>query len=406
MAARLSYLPALGRSSSTSACGCGAGVERGGVGAGELAVAQRVAAVGDLQRGKVVGDKQDRGVSLVRDRAEQLHDLAAARAVEVPGRLVGEDQPWLAREHACDRDSLALAAGHFRWRVADPLAEPDSLEPWLRALLRLAHPHAADEQLACGVLERRGSRHQPESLVDEADIPQLVFADLPLGQGGEVAPVVADRAAVRLQERGDHQQQGRLAGAARAVQGDHFARVDSQRQAVHGVDLFACAPVALDDVRELQHGCGYLLAAWVRSGAHALTVRLAASCSWTTGASSGGLQLAVQLAAGQRQRAVGAREAGRLADAHQHGDALVGEAAKQRQDAIAFEDVHAKRGLVDHEQLWLVHERAGDPDEHRLGDVELARLERRAVRCVGSLERLVRAGACRRPVGCRASAGR
>ena len=42
---------------------------------------------------------------------QQREDLGAALAVEVAGRLVGEDQSRLVDERACDRDSLSLTAG-------------------------------------------------------------------------------------------------------------------------------------------------------------------------------------------------------------------------------------------------------------------------------------------------------
>jgi hypothetical protein len=60
----------------------------------------------------VRGDQ--RRAALAAHQAEELPEHGVRGVlVEVPGRLVGEDQRRLVRERACNRDSLLLAAGQL-----------------------------------------------------------------------------------------------------------------------------------------------------------------------------------------------------------------------------------------------------------------------------------------------------
>ena len=75
----------------------------------------------------VVGDEDDRparGVELVEER----HDLGAGVAVEVAGRLVGEDERRLGDERPGDGDALLLAAGQLGRLVVEAVAQAEPLE--------------------------------------------------------------------------------------------------------------------------------------------------------------------------------------------------------------------------------------------------------------------------------------
>mgnify|MGYP003693927317 CR=1 FL=1 len=57
-----------------------------------------------------------------------LHDLVAHLAVEVPGGLVGEQDPRIADDALAMAHALLLAARELRREVMDPRAEPDAIE--------------------------------------------------------------------------------------------------------------------------------------------------------------------------------------------------------------------------------------------------------------------------------------
>jgi len=70
----------------------------------------------------VVGDNDDAGLPLVRDLAEEVHDLAASDAVEGGGGLVGQHEGGLVGQGAGDGDALLLAAGELGGIRVGPVA--------------------------------------------------------------------------------------------------------------------------------------------------------------------------------------------------------------------------------------------------------------------------------------------
>ena len=89
------------------------------------------------------------------DLLEEVHDLARHQRVEVPGRLVREDQARVAREDARDGDALLLAARELRGEVAQARGEPDELHGPLDPLLPLARPAGAGSGAARRRCRRR-----------------------------------------------------------------------------------------------------------------------------------------------------------------------------------------------------------------------------------------------------------
>ena len=68
------------------------------------------AGVGHRRELGVVGHEHERGAAAGVDRAQQIHDVAAVRGVEVPGRFVGEDDLGVVGQRARERHALLLAA--------------------------------------------------------------------------------------------------------------------------------------------------------------------------------------------------------------------------------------------------------------------------------------------------------
>ena len=138
--------------------------------ADDLPVAQVDLPVGGRGDLGVVGDEDDRpagGVELV----EEAHDVRAGVAVEVAGRLVGQDERRLRDERPGDRDPLLLAAGQLGRLVVEPVAQPEPLERGLRPGGPLAARDALVQQRRRDVVERRRPRQQVVRLEDEPDRP-------------------------------------------------------------------------------------------------------------------------------------------------------------------------------------------------------------------------------------------
>src|SRR4028119_128662 len=92
----------------------------------DLAVPQLDLPPGMLRDVGLVGDQDDR-VALGVELVEQRHDLGRGRRVEVPGRLVGEQDGRLVDQGAGHGHALALAAGQLVGVVVHARAEPHPL---------------------------------------------------------------------------------------------------------------------------------------------------------------------------------------------------------------------------------------------------------------------------------------
>ena len=68
---------------------------------------------GALGGQRVVGDHDDRLLEFAVELFEQLEDLAAGGAVEIAGRLVGDQQVGVGDDGPGDGDALLLAAGEL-----------------------------------------------------------------------------------------------------------------------------------------------------------------------------------------------------------------------------------------------------------------------------------------------------
>ena len=117
---------------------------------------------------RIVRHEHQRRLARAVDVEQQLDDLVAGGAVEIAGRLVGEQDRRIVRQRARDRDALLLAARELRrivmaalGRARPPRAAPSRAPRGLR--------HAGDLHRHQDVLERGQRRQQVEELEDEAD---------------------------------------------------------------------------------------------------------------------------------------------------------------------------------------------------------------------------------------------
>src|ERR687883_203818 len=75
----------------------------------------------------VVGDHEDRRPRAV-DAVEELHDPDGRVGVEVPGRLVADEERRVVHERPRDRDALLLAARELVRKRLHLAREPDETE--------------------------------------------------------------------------------------------------------------------------------------------------------------------------------------------------------------------------------------------------------------------------------------
>ena len=102
--------------------------------------------------------------------AQQVHHRFAIRGVQVSGRLIREQNGWIAAQGASHRDALLLTAGELRRIVLHAMRHADALQRLMHALLALRAGHAAIGERQLDVLIHRQIADQVERLEDEADL--------------------------------------------------------------------------------------------------------------------------------------------------------------------------------------------------------------------------------------------
>ena len=141
---------------------------------------------------------------------QERDDLAARPRVEVPGRLVGEDDHGSLRDRARDRHPLALPAGHLLRPVLESMPEPDALERERRRLASLPRRGAGVEHPAGDVLDRRHRVLKVKALEHEPDLVRPQPGELGVRGVDHVVAGDLDGALGRALERAEHGQHRRL----------------------------------------------------------------------------------------------------------------------------------------------------------------------------------------------------
>jgi hypothetical protein len=137
----------------------------------------------------VVGDDDDGRSEAGVDVANQGQDLFACAGVEIPGRLVGEEDRRVDRQGARDGDALALAAGELVGEMLKPVFELDEAEKLARAVVDVLARPAAQVQRQADVLDRGERRQQVEELEDEAILSRRIRVNV-VGQALSASPSV------------------------------------------------------------------------------------------------------------------------------------------------------------------------------------------------------------------------
>ncbi len=192
---------------------------------------------------------QDDGLPVLEELLEEREDLFARGAVEVTGRLVGEEDAGRVHQRAGDRDALPLAAGELVRPVLHAVGEADASERVRGLYPSILCPETRVDQRQLDIIERRGAGQQVEGLKDEADLlvsdaGELVVVEV--GHPMAVEPVLPGGRAV---EAADQIHQGGLARSRRPHHRDELVFPNGQIDTAERVhDLTAHIVVPLQTV--------------------------------------------------------------------------------------------------------------------------------------------------------------
>ena len=184
---------------------------------------------------------------------QQFHHLDAGLAVQRTGGLVRQQDVGVVHQGAGDGHALHLAAGHLAGVLVQLAAQAHILQRFGRPAAALGLGDAGDGQGQLHIGQHRLVRDEVVALEHKADGVVAVGVPVAVGvlPGGDavddkVAAVVAVQAADDVQQR-------RLAGAARAEDGDKFVVAQVQADIVQRFLDKVARAVFFSDVVELKH---------------------------------------------------------------------------------------------------------------------------------------------------------
>src|SRR5580693_190982 len=203
-----------------------------------------------------MGDQNDRGTDTALEVQHQLQDLRLDRDIERRGRLVGDQEFWVAGERDRDHHALAHAPGELMRVFADTplrLGDADQCQhldgPRLRGLFvqSLMDPQRLAD-LATDGQYRIEARHR--LLEDHRNVVAADGAHLALGELQQVLALEANGAGDLARGLGDQPHQrhrgDRFATAGFTDDGQRLAFVDIEGNAVDGaVDTLTRAEMGL-----------------------------------------------------------------------------------------------------------------------------------------------------------------
>ncbi|CAE7229328.1 bsn, partial [Symbiodinium necroappetens] len=200
--------------------------------------------------GGVVGNHDDGGAGFFVELDEEGHDGVGGNFVEVSGRLVGDEDGGVGDDGAGDGDALLLAAGELAGEVVGAVRDTHPLQRTGDAIVALPARERVDEQGELDVLVGSEDGDEVVELEDVADVFGAPVRELGAGEPGDVLALDDERARGGRVDAGDEVEEGGLAGAGGAHEGEEVAALDAQVEAVEGADGVLALGVLADELGE------------------------------------------------------------------------------------------------------------------------------------------------------------
>ena len=149
------------------------------------------------------------GVALVRKLRKQSHDFNPGFRIQVPSRLIRQEDRRFVDQCARNRHALALAARKLVRLVVDAVTKPDAVQRVQSNFAPLFRADPRIDQRQLDIVQGIGARQQIERLKNEADLPisnlgQLIIVHLAHVRAVELVTSGAGRiqAADQVHQRG------------------------------------------------------------------------------------------------------------------------------------------------------------------------------------------------------------
>lgn len=154
-------------------------------------------AVANSRESFIVRGNYDGGLALSTEGVEKLAHFASRVGVQIPGRLIREQQARTGDDGARHSDALLLAPRKSPDLLASSLAEAHPLKQSTSALKRTAARRPVDEQRQRNILRRRQVREKMMELKDKPYLAVAKSGQLHGARAQDIEPVQVNRAAIR-----------------------------------------------------------------------------------------------------------------------------------------------------------------------------------------------------------------
>lgn len=195
------------------------------------AVQQGHGAVGEGRGLRVVGGQDDRDAVRAGRRGERAQDVGAVGAVQGGRGFVREQDGGGRGEGPGDRDALPLGLLQFVRASARLVADVEAFQPLQGGRLGALAAGAAEHQGQGGVLPGVQLGYEHGCRVDPAEAVAAQALTGHRAHGVDRRAVEPDLAALGRHQAGQAAQQGRLAAAPGAADGEDLALADPERDA-------------------------------------------------------------------------------------------------------------------------------------------------------------------------------
>jgi len=210
----------------------------------QLPVTYMVHNIHEFIHSVVVGGHDEGDFLLIDDAPHKGQEFASGVAVELAGRLIGDDQARAAGQGACDSDTLLLTTTHLVGAMVGPLFEADQGQRVHHAGAPLSGvADASDAQGQLDILEGRENRQESEALEDEADHIAPHEGQFSVAQFRKRLIEEGDLASSGLIETADHIQKCGFAATATPFQGDEATYGHTQVDPAQGMHLVSAASI-------------------------------------------------------------------------------------------------------------------------------------------------------------------
>jgi hypothetical protein len=185
---------------------------------------------------------------------QQPHDLLAGLLIELPGRLIGQQQPRPDRQRPGDGHPLLLPARKLTGPLPRVIGQSDQVEHPRHPLLPLPRGDPGDPQRDPDVLRRRQHRQQAERLEDVGNRLPAQPDPVVLAHRPDVSPGHPDRSAVRRVQSADHVEESGLARPGPAAQRHQLSLAHAEGDPAQRGGRRRAAAVGAGHVPHVDHG--------------------------------------------------------------------------------------------------------------------------------------------------------